>query len=631
MLAPATLLESALRYAELGWPVVPLHTPIDGVCDCPKRSACDKPGKHPRTMHGIDDASTDHAVIERWWKMWPTANIGVHLVRAGLVDIAPDSVIWQAQFVAYGLPPTASFRSGGGDGHEHHLYRRAETCPAYRLCRPDEYDILSNGYAVMPPSMHKSGARYTWMNEPDQVPLAVAPRWAVDMLADSVRRNVVGRNSAVEAVDPDEAPVTLQGEALERWNGEVVSLKHGGQVDRSLSLFYIGKALAEAGATRSAIIRALQDRDEALGWSKYVGRSDATTRYAVIAERAITGNPPRLVIQPAAPPAPVLGPGQSPWRTLAEVVSAAPDRGKQLVDGLLWEMRTHWVYSGPGAGKTLLWLAILMHVADDTKESFCGHRLEHGPVLLIEEDSPDSVIADYVEMLADIYSIDLAKIPFLTNRLKGVRLTDEASLAVVQDMVIKAPWRPLIIGLDACERLVPSDRFTSKELEPVTRFLQWSLERKMTNVMIDHTRKPVGSVEPPDPIDTLYGGRAKSAISDVIMHLSGSIRNQALLTFPKCRGDAPPAISVRFDGSNGFDLTSGKVSLADSERLVMREINNSFGKPLSKAEIADAAKLNEKTVQRALTKLVDMGWVERSGATSTLRFTASKGGPGIFS
>ena len=32
-----TPLDYALRYAALGWPVVPLHTPdADGICDCPK-------------------------------------------------------------------------------------------------------------------------------------------------------------------------------------------------------------------------------------------------------------------------------------------------------------------------------------------------------------------------------------------------------------------------------------------------------------------------------------------------------------------------------------------------------------------------------------------------------------------
>lgn len=320
----------------------------------------------------------------------------------------------------------------------------------------------------------------------------------------------------------------------------------------------------------------------------------------------------------------------SPWRTLAELIESAPENGRQIVEGLLWEMRTHWVYSGPGAGKTLLWLAILMHIADESKEEFCGHKLVHGPVLLIEEDSPDSVIAEYCEMLADIYEIDLAAIPFLTNRIKGVRLMDDAGRIAAQDMILKAPWTPLVLALDACERLVPSDRFTSRELEPLSSLLQWSLGLRITNIMIDHTRKPVTSSDPIDPIDTLYGGRTKSAISDVMMHFSGTIREQALLTFPKFRGVEPTGISVRFDGASGFTLDSSKPKTSDSERLVMREITNSFGKPLSKGDIAEGAKLHEKTVQRALARLVTLGWVTASGTTSDKVFTAAARAPGMF-
>jgi len=321
---------------------------------------------------------------------------------------------------------------------------------------------------------------------------------------------------------------------------------------------------------------------------------------------------------------------ESPWRTLGEVVRAAPDHGRQLAEGMLWEMRTHWVYSGPGAGKTLFWLAALMHIADSSKDTFCGRKLVHGPVLLIEEDSPDSVISDYVEMLADIYDIDVDTIPFLTNRVKGIRLMDDAGVAQVQAMVAKAPWQPLVLGLDACERLVPSEKFSSKELEPLSRLLQWTLTMKMSNIVIDHTRKPTGTMQPVDPIDTLYGGRTKSAISDVMIHLSGTIRDQAFMTFPKFRGEEQTPISIHFDGSEGFSLKTGKPKLTDSESSVMRVINNSFGKPLSKHDICELAHIKDKTAQRALSRLVALGWVERSGSTSDARFSAASGAPGIF-
>jgi hypothetical protein len=67
-------LETALARAAEGRKVVPLYTPTDGVCDCRKRSDCPSPGKHPRTAHGLTDASSDPEQIRKWFRMWPDAN-----------------------------------------------------------------------------------------------------------------------------------------------------------------------------------------------------------------------------------------------------------------------------------------------------------------------------------------------------------------------------------------------------------------------------------------------------------------------------------------------------------------------------------------------------------------------------
>jgi hypothetical protein len=72
----------ALEYADHGWPVLPLWWPLGGhVCAC-ERADCAKPGKHPLSRHGLHDASTDPAVIRRWWTRWPEANVGI---RTGAV------------------------------------------------------------------------------------------------------------------------------------------------------------------------------------------------------------------------------------------------------------------------------------------------------------------------------------------------------------------------------------------------------------------------------------------------------------------------------------------------------------------------------------------------------------------
>ena len=63
------LLEAALQLAESGFRVLPLHSPDpDHGCSC-RGPDCESVAKHPRTQHGVKDASTDPEVIRRWWRL----------------------------------------------------------------------------------------------------------------------------------------------------------------------------------------------------------------------------------------------------------------------------------------------------------------------------------------------------------------------------------------------------------------------------------------------------------------------------------------------------------------------------------------------------------------------------------
>ena len=70
------LLESALHYGRRGWPVFPLHSvrrrPVFVPAGLRRNS-----GKHPRTEHGLLDATTDPDRIRSWWARWPDANVGI--------------------------------------------------------------------------------------------------------------------------------------------------------------------------------------------------------------------------------------------------------------------------------------------------------------------------------------------------------------------------------------------------------------------------------------------------------------------------------------------------------------------------------------------------------------------------
>ena len=85
------LVQAALDYAADGLAVFPCHGTDDaGRCSCGMPD-CASPGKHPRTDHGLKDATTDEAIIRQWWTRWPEANIAINMGASGLVGIDVDT------------------------------------------------------------------------------------------------------------------------------------------------------------------------------------------------------------------------------------------------------------------------------------------------------------------------------------------------------------------------------------------------------------------------------------------------------------------------------------------------------------------------------------------------------------
>jgi Bifunctional DNA primase/polymerase, N-terminal len=73
----ASVGRAALAACTRGWSVLPMHTAVNGRCSC-RDPACPAPGKHPRIVWEAFTrvrAGTDE--IERWWRRWPQANVGV--------------------------------------------------------------------------------------------------------------------------------------------------------------------------------------------------------------------------------------------------------------------------------------------------------------------------------------------------------------------------------------------------------------------------------------------------------------------------------------------------------------------------------------------------------------------------
>lgn len=176
-----TILDAALSYAERGWLVFPLHTVDDGgACSCGKPQ-CSDAGKHPRVRRGLKEASADPAQLRAWFGPdAPPSNIAIATGEvSGItvldVDVGPGKFgaeSWAEAIRDHGEPATLMATTGGGGAHVVFLYNSAMKTAANVLgkgvdCRND------GGYIVAPPSRHRSGRSYAWVDEAQ--PLAVVP------------------------------------------------------------------------------------------------------------------------------------------------------------------------------------------------------------------------------------------------------------------------------------------------------------------------------------------------------------------------------------------------------------------------------------------------------------------------
>lgn len=185
-----SLLDSALTYAARGWPVVALHTPINGGCSCGK-ATCDSVGKHPRwdaqlLPSGLKSATTDPGVIKVWWTLWPDANVGVVTGSdIWVLDVDPQhggDLSLEGLIAQYGtLPETIEAITGGGGSH--FLFTRPAVGIRNRANFAPGLDTRGDGgYIVAAPSLHQSGKHYEWRLSPDDTVLADAPQWLLDLV-----------------------------------------------------------------------------------------------------------------------------------------------------------------------------------------------------------------------------------------------------------------------------------------------------------------------------------------------------------------------------------------------------------------------------------------------------------------
>ena len=171
------------KYCELGWHLLRLNGVVrPEVCTCQRGAKCPTPGKHPIGAAWHLSATSDEDAVMSWFDDGANINLGVLLgQKSGIIDIELDDDAAKEAWESLGLGEvwTPTYTAGRGP---HRLFKWRDGLPpvAVKKVMGMEFRLGNDGKAsqsVLPPSMHHSGAKYSWVEgmSPDDVEVAEVP------------------------------------------------------------------------------------------------------------------------------------------------------------------------------------------------------------------------------------------------------------------------------------------------------------------------------------------------------------------------------------------------------------------------------------------------------------------------
>ena len=172
------MLDAALYYASLGWPVFPC-----------------KQNKAPYTPHGFLDASIHPEIIKGWWTRWPQGNIGLRCgARSGVwvVDIdnkdgKQGSIAWQTLQALHEVIHTAMITTPTGGEHYYFAWTPAMDAKTVngQVGGHEALDTRTEGgYVLLPPSATPQGQCIEDPDDGFHAGIVEPSSWLMELLQD---------------------------------------------------------------------------------------------------------------------------------------------------------------------------------------------------------------------------------------------------------------------------------------------------------------------------------------------------------------------------------------------------------------------------------------------------------------
>jgi hypothetical protein len=171
---------AALTYLTRGWAAIPIEPG----------------GKRPLVRwEPYQREPPSEPEIEHWFRQWPEANVGIVTgAVSGLVvlDVDPrhggEESLRDLERRFGPLSETLEAQTGGGGRHLYFAHPGGEL--RNRVGLAPGLDLRGDGgLVVAPPSLHPSGRRYAWTQDPDALPPAPLPPWLEALARDQTGRS----------------------------------------------------------------------------------------------------------------------------------------------------------------------------------------------------------------------------------------------------------------------------------------------------------------------------------------------------------------------------------------------------------------------------------------------------------
>jgi len=469
-----SMLAHAQRYAEHGLRVLPLHAIRDGRCTCGKTD-CRSAGKHPRTQHGVKDASSDAATIRDWWTRWPDANIGVALDDLVVVDVDPRN----GGEVPDGLPATVTARTGSGGWH--FIYRAAPGKQyAGRLCQGVDLKSGGRAYIVVAPSVHASGQTYRWQTAPWETDPAPAPDWLPEATnAQAVQLSIV----TCEEI-PEKFWLDLQrhSKLRQRWNGDAAGLKDTSGSGKDMSVAVLLAKLNYTDGEIAAVLRSFSHGK--------VEKSDKYLAHTIGKARQLTDDSGFEKLRQA------LVEGETDSRASA---LCKPSKDLCLLSAaeilhragpIRWLVKNYFerdalvqIFGPPASYKSFLAIDIAVSVASG--RDWHGYSVKQGPVIYLAGEGHNGV-ARRLQAVCQERDIDPETLP-LNFSDAAIGLIDPENVSRLRQAIEALETPPQLIVVDTLARnFGPGDENSTVDMNRFVAAID-ALRGEATVIVIHHS------------------------------------------------------------------------------------------------------------------------------------------------